>query len=82
MAARRTGKPFVTTYHGAYGSIGRLKTAYNSVMARGDAVIANSEFTAQLIRERHHTPPERLHVIHRGVDLARFDPAIVTRRSA
>jgi glycosyltransferase involved in cell wall biosynthesis len=78
FAARRTGKPFVTTYHGAYGSIGRLKTAYNGVMARGDAVIANSEFTARLIRERHHTPPERLHVIHRGVDLMRFDPAIVT----
>lgn len=78
LAARRTGKPFVTTYHGAYGSTGRLKTAYNSVMARGDAVIANSDFTAQLIRERHHTSPERLHVIHRGVDLARFDPANVT----
>ena len=78
MAARRTAKPLVTTYHGAYGSIGRLKTAYNSVMARGDAVIANSEFTAQLIRARHHTPPERLNVIHRGVDLVRFDPANVT----
>ena len=78
MAARRTGRPFVTTYHGAYGSNGRLKTVYNGVMARGDAVIANSEFTAQLIRARHHAPPERLHVIHRGVDLARFDPANVT----
>jgi glycosyltransferase involved in cell wall biosynthesis len=78
MAARRAGKPFVTTYHGAYGSIGRIKTAYNSVMARGDAVIANSEFTANLIRARHHTPPERLSVIHRGVDLAQFDPAAVT----
>ena len=75
IAARRTQTPFVTTYHGAYGGIGRLKTAYNSVMARGDVVIANSQFTAQLIRARHHTPPERLRVIHRGVDLARFDPA-------
>ena len=77
MAARRTGKPFVTTYHGAYGSVGRLKTAYNSVMARGDIVIANSEFTAGLIEFRHHLPRARLRVIHRGVDLARFDPAAI-----
>ena len=52
LAARRTRKPLVTTYHGAYGSTGRLKTQYNSVMARGDAVIANSRFTADLIRAR------------------------------
>ena len=78
MAARRTGKPFVTTYHGAYGNIGRAKTLYNSVMARGDIVIANSEFTARLIRFRHALPAARLHVIHRGVDLKRFDPAAIT----
>ena len=49
MAARRTDKPFVTTYHGAYNSAGPLKNAYNSVMARGDIVVANSQFTARLI---------------------------------
>ena len=35
LAARRTGKPFVTTYHGAYGEVGPFKAAYNSVMAQG-----------------------------------------------
>src|SRR6476659_10637252 len=49
LAARRTGRPFVTTYHGAYGTFGPLKTAYNSVMGRGDRVIANSRYTANLI---------------------------------
>ena len=39
-AARKTGTPFVTTYHGAYGQKNPLKSLYNSVMARGDAVIA------------------------------------------
>ena len=34
LAARRTGKPFVTTYHGAYGEVGPFKAAYNSVMAQ------------------------------------------------
>ena len=47
LAARRTGRPFVTTYHGAYGNPGPIKAAYNSVMGRGDRVIANSLYTAQ-----------------------------------
>ena len=50
LAARRTGIPFVTTYHGAYAEEGRLKRLYNSVMARADRVIANSGYTAGLIR--------------------------------
>ena len=46
-AARRV--PFVTTYHGAYGETNAAKRLYNSVMARGDVVIANSRYTADLI---------------------------------
>jgi glycosyltransferase involved in cell wall biosynthesis len=72
IAARRTGRPFVTTYHGAYGSVGPFKNFYNSVMARGDLVIANSRYTADLIAARHHVPLERIRVIYRGVDLAKF----------
>lgn len=74
-AARATGAAFVTTYHGAYGNRGPFKRQYNSVMARGDLVIANSRYTAKLIAERHATPSERIRVIQRGVDLAAFDPA-------
>ena len=37
IAARRTGVPFVTTYHGAYSEKSDVKRLYNSVMARGDA---------------------------------------------
>jgi glycosyltransferase involved in cell wall biosynthesis len=75
MAARRLGVPFVTTYHGAYNETNAVKRLYNSVMARGDMVIANSHYTARLIADRYGTPPERLVVIHRGVDTARFDAA-------
>ncbi|MBC8020195.1 MAG: glycosyltransferase family 4 protein [Methyloceanibacter sp.] len=78
LAARRTGRPFVTTYHGAYGSPGPLKSAYNSVMARGDRVIANSHYTAGLIASRHHVATERIRTIYRGVDLARFSPETVS----
>jgi glycosyltransferase involved in cell wall biosynthesis len=77
LAARRTRCPFVTTYHGFYGSTGRFKTLYNSVMARGDRVIANSRYTAALIAERHHVPQNRVRVIYRGLDLAKFAPATI-----
>jgi len=39
-AASATGRHFVTTFHNAYGSGGALKRWYNSVMARGERVIA------------------------------------------
>lgn len=74
-AARVTGKPFVTTYHGAYGEKSRVKSFYNSVMARGDLVIANSRYTSDLIRARYDTPEAKIRVIHRGVDGSDFDPA-------
>jgi glycosyltransferase involved in cell wall biosynthesis len=77
LAARRTGVPFVTTYHGAYSENSDIKRLYNSVMARGDAVIANSHYTADLIRMRYGTPRAKLHVIYRGVDGGLFDPAHV-----
>lgn len=77
LAARYTGVPFVTTYHGAYAETNDAKRLYNSVMARGDAVIANSHYTADLIRMRYGTPRARLHVIYRGVDGRLFDPAHV-----
>lgn len=76
-ACRRAGVPFVTTYHGAYGEDLPFKRLYNSVMARGEIVIAASGFIAGLVARRHQLPPERLRVIPRGVDAAVFDPAAV-----
>lgn len=78
-AARATGTPLVTTYHGAYGNQGPLKPFYNSVMARGQLVIANSRYTSRLIQDRHNIPAEKIRTIHRGVDLVRFDPSRVSQ---
>ena len=76
-AARRCRIPFVTTYHGAYSEKGSLKRLYNSVMARSDVIIANSDYTSQLIQSRYGTSPAKIRVVHRGVDEAAFDPAKV-----
>lgn len=74
LAARHTRTPFVTTYHGAYGERGPFKRFYNSVMARADIVIANSEYTSALIQARYGTSPSKIRVIYRGVDGRRFNP--------
>lgn len=72
-AARRRGLPFVTTFHGTYNFKTALKKRYNAIMTRGDRVIANSAFIARHIRENYALDPARLRVVHRGIDLARFD---------
>lgn len=77
VAARRTGARFVTTYHGAYNEGFPGKRLYNSVMARGERVIAISRFIADLVAARHGTPRERIRLIPRGVDPRRFDPGAV-----
>lgn len=71
-AASWTYRPLVTTYHGAYNEKTRFKNLYNSVMARGDVVIANSIYTATLVAERHPFAKDRIVTIHRGIDLSRF----------
>jgi glycosyltransferase involved in cell wall biosynthesis len=77
-ATRLTKTPFVTTYHGAYSGTGPLKLRYNSVMARGDLVIANSQFTAREIARLYPETAKRLRTIPRGVDVRLFDPSKVT----
>ncbi len=77
-AAHATRTPFVATYHGVYRAQSGLKRWYNAVMTRGDLVIANSNYTRDHVLAEHHVDPEKLVTIPRGVDLSRFDPALVT----
>jgi glycosyltransferase involved in cell wall biosynthesis len=73
-ASRRTGRHFVTTFHNAYGAGSRLKHIYNSVMAKGERVIAISEFVGSHVASTYGVTPDRLRVVPRGVDFARFNP--------
>jgi glycosyltransferase involved in cell wall biosynthesis len=76
-AARRTGTPFIATYHGIYKAKSGLKRWYNAVMTRGELVIANSEYTRRHVLAEHGLAPDKVVAIPRGVDLERFDPARV-----
>ena len=78
VAARRAGIPLVTTFHGNYAASAPFKRLYNSVMTRGDRVIAISDFIGEQVIEAYGADPDRVRVIPRGVDLRLFDPAAVT----
>jgi len=76
LAAQRSGTKFVTTWHGVYGEDFPGKRLYNSVMARGEKVIAISRFVADRLPSLG-VPPDRIRLIPRGVDTVLFDPAAV-----
>ena len=84
-AARAAGARWVTTYHGIYNAapppLGALKRRYNAVMASGEVVVANSQWTRAHILRVHGTDPVRVRVVPRGVDMGRFDPAKIDASS-
>jgi glycosyltransferase involved in cell wall biosynthesis len=79
MATRLCGIPFVTSWYKGFREQNFFKRRYNSMMARGDHVIASSEQIAQLINDRYGTPWEKISVVPCSIDLERFNPESVTR---
>jgi glycosyltransferase involved in cell wall biosynthesis len=73
-AAKETHRRFVTTFHNAYDTSGPFKHRYNSVMARGERVIAISDFVAAYAESVYGVGADRLRTVPRGVDLRLFDP--------
>ncbi len=78
FAAKRAGVPFVTTFHGTYSAGNALKRKYNSVMAMGERVIAISKFIGGHLHQIYGAPAAKIRIIHRGVNLERFDPAKIS----
>ncbi len=77
-AALQTNTPFVTTFHGVYGTKGFGKKKYNSIMTKGDRVIAVSEYIFNHITETYGTHPYKIRIIPRGADINHFHPDKVT----
>ena len=77
-AAERAGVPFMTTFHGTYHFNNPAKKAYNAIMAKGDRVIAISEFIGRHVTEVYDVPDDRIRVIPRGIDLEAFNPDSVS----
>ncbi|MBI4373068.1 MAG: lipopolysaccharide heptosyltransferase II [Candidatus Omnitrophica bacterium] len=67
LAVRRTNCDFVTTCHGYYS-----KHFFSRVMGWGKKVIAISHSIGRRMIDDFGVPPERITLIHRGVDLSRY----------
>jgi glycosyltransferase involved in cell wall biosynthesis len=69
---------FITTYHGLYGEDLPGKRLYNSVMIRGERIIAISRHIAAHLTGTLGVDPARVRTIPRGVDPVLFDPDAVS----
>ena len=78
VVSRATGVPLITTWHKGYREQNIFKRFWNSAMVRGARVIAVSDQIAEMITERHRTPPEHIRVVPAAIDMARFNPALVS----
>lgn len=72
-AAKWANIPFLTTFHGLYGTQNQFKRRYNSVMVKGERVIAVSRFVMEHIMETYGVDATKIRLIPRGVDLNLFD---------
>jgi len=73
FAAKKMGIPFVTTFHGTYTIKNNFKKKYNSVMVRGERVIAISKFINNHIVSNYKVVKEKIITIPRGVNTDSFD---------
>jgi glycosyltransferase involved in cell wall biosynthesis len=78
VVSRATGVPLITTWHKGYREQNLFKRLWNSSMVRGARVIAVSDQIAEMITERHGTPSEQIRVVPAAIDMARFDPKLVS----
>ena len=71
-AAKALKIPFITTWNGHAENATFLKKKYNSVMLKGNAVIANSEYTAKKISLNYQFDINKIDIIPRGVNCEDF----------
>lgn len=78
LAGRLASVPYIATCDNLYREQNPLKRLYNSAIVRGARVIALGNGLARMIERRYGTPREKIAVVDRTVDLAAFDPALVS----
>jgi glycosyltransferase involved in cell wall biosynthesis len=78
VASRMTDVPLITTWHKGYREQNLFKRLWNSSMVRGTRVIAVSDQIAEMITERYRTPADHIRIVPAAIDMARFDPALVS----
>ena len=77
-ACQKTDAHFMTTCHAPYNiNNSDWKKKYNSVMARGERVIAISHYVANYLRENYDVGEDRMRIIPRGIPMDKFHPKML-----
>ena len=78
-ACKNSRAKFMTTCHAPYNIHDRkLKKFYNSSIARGERVIAISEYVADYLRTNYGLDDKTIRLVHRGIAPEKFHPSLVT----
>ena len=72
-AAHITKRPVISTFHGYYEHNNCFQRFYNSSMIRTNEIIAVSDFIKQHIISTYNISKNKVHTIHRGVNLDYFN---------
>ncbi len=81
IAAKKTRIKLVTTFHGIYNFHSRIKKLYNSIMTKGDVVIAVSLFVKEHIIKNYNLKNNKITVIYRGVNHNDFNMNRITEEN-
>ena len=76
-ACKKTGAAFMTTCHAPYNFKGSMKRYYNSVMAKGERVVAISHFIADYLRTHYKINDEQIRVVPNGIKIEKFHPKML-----
>lgn len=77
-ACEGTNAHYVTTCHAPYKIQNSAKKFYNSAIAKGERVIAISNYVSEYLKKNFRLGDNIIRLIHRGVNVQRFHPSLVT----
>lgn len=77
-ACQNTNAHFMTTCHAPYNIAHNLKQFYNSSIAKGERVIAISDFVAKYLHDNYGLDDRVIRIIHRGIAIEKFHPTAVS----
>lgn len=76
-AVEGTRARFMTTCHAPFNISGDVKKFYNSSIARGERVIAISNYVREYLLKNYEIDEKNIRLIHRGVAIEKFHPNAV-----
>ncbi|MGQ0527735.1 MAG: glycosyltransferase family 4 protein [Alphaproteobacteria bacterium] len=77
-ACKKSSAHFMTTCHAPYNIHGKFKRFYNSSIAQGERVIANSQGVADYLNKNYEIDASNIRIIPRGIAIEKFHPTTVT----